>query len=133
MDYFKHREKIIIHVLLIPFIWMVFIPLVILDIFIEIYHHISFPVYGFELVKRSQYIKIDRYKLQYLNLFQKLNCIYCGYANGLLHYSLTIAGKTEKYWCGIKHKADNNFVSPEHHKDFVEFGDQDAFEKKYKQ
>lgn len=132
MDYLKHKEKIIIHVLLIPFIWMVFIPLVILDIFIEIYHHISFPVYGFELVKRSQYIKIDRYKLKYLNLFQKLNCAYCGYANGLLNYSLTIAGKTEKYWCGVKHNADHDFIAPVHHGDFVEFGDEIAFDKKYK-
>lgn len=132
MDYLKHKEKIIIHVLLIPFIWMVFIPLVILDIFMELYHHISFPVYGFVKVKRSEYIKIDRYKLKYLNLFQKLNCLYCSYANGLLHYSLTIAGKTEKYWCGIKHRADKGFVAPEHHQDFVDYGNTEDFDKKYR-
>lgn len=54
--------------------------------------------------------------------------MYCGYANGLLHYNSEIAARTEKYWCGIKHK---NFQEPEHHQDFLEYNDKKSFEKKY--
>jgi len=79
------------------------------------------------LIKRNKYIKIDRHKLKYLNWFEKLNCIYCGYANGFLHYASVIAAETEKYWCGIKHSKDKNFIPPNHHKDFLEYGDGEAF------
>jgi hypothetical protein len=110
---------------------MMIIPLVILDVFIEVYHHICFPLYGIPLVKRSNYIKIDRHKLEYLTPMEKIDCAYCGYANGLLHYSAEIAGRTEKYWCGIKHKEEKDFVPPKHHENFVEYGDRGAFEKRY--
>lgn len=131
MDYFKHKNRIIWHVLLIPFIWMVFIPLAILDIFISLYHLITFPIYDFKYLKRADYIIIDRHKLKYLSLFQKLNCVYCGYGNGLLKYSLTIASMTEKYWCGIRHQHRDTFVEPEHHKEFVDYNDEEAFKERY--
>ncbi len=114
-----------------PFVWLMSIPLVLLDIFGEIYHHICFPLYGIPLIKRSKHIKIDRYKLQYLTLIGKIECAYCGYANGLLQYSVEIAGASEKYWCGIKHKQQEGFVPPKHHADFVEYGDKAALEKRY--
>lgn len=110
-----------------PFIYSVTIPLVIFDIWLEVYHRICFAAYGLPYVKRSQYIRIDRQKLKYLNIIEKLNCMYCGYANGLLHYSSIIAGETEKYWCGIKHKKDNGFIEPAHHNEFIEYGDEEAF------
>jgi hypothetical protein len=53
--------------------------------------------------------------------------MYCGYANGLLHYASAIAGETEKYFCGIKHQSDPNFIEPPHHKNFVKYGDEEAF------
>jgi hypothetical protein len=110
---------------------MMIIPLVILDVFIEIYQHICFPLYGIPLVKRSSYIKIDRHKLEYLTPMDKIDCAYCGYANGLLHYSMEIAGRTEKYWCAIKHREGEGFIPPKHHNDFVEYGNKAAFEKRY--
>ena len=58
-------------------------------------------------------------------------CAYCGYANGLMAYAVVIAGKTEKYWCGIKHKKYQNFHEPAHHKDFTEYGDEESYRKKY--
>lgn len=114
-----------------PFVWMLLIPLVALDFFFEIYHHICFPLYGVPLIKRVNYIKIDRYKLEYLTLIEKVECAYCGYANGLLHYCVEIAGASEKFWCGIKHQQQAGFISPAHHADFVEYGDKAAFDKKY--
>ena len=110
-----------------PFIYSITIPLVLLDIWLEIYHRICFAAYGIKYVKRSKYIKIDRQKLEYLNIIEKLNCMYCGYANGLLHYASVIAGETEKYWCGIKHKNDVDFIEPSHHKGFLEYDNEKAF------
>jgi hypothetical protein len=41
-----------------PLIWLMIVPIVIADIFVEIYHHIAFPIYGLRHVKRSEYIRI---------------------------------------------------------------------------
>ena len=103
------------------------VPLVILDLFFTIYHIICFPLFGIPLVKRSDYIKIDRHKLSYLKFDEKIYCAYCGYGNGLLYYCWVIAGKTEKYWCGIKHNRDDGFVESPHHKDFLEYGNEKEF------
>lgn len=127
MEYKKHKRRLR-HWLSSPFIYLMVFPLVLIDICTEVYHQICFRLYEIELVSRSSYIKIDRHKLQYLSLFDKLNCTYCGYANGLLRYNCEIAARTEKYWCGIKHKPDQNFIEPEHHKEFIDYNN----EKKYK-
>ncbi len=103
------------------------IPIAFFDICLEIYHRICFFCYEIPYVERNRYIKIDRHKLSYLRYSEKLNCVYCGYANGLINYARAIAGETEKYWCGIKHQADSHFVEPEHHKDFMEYGDEAAY------
>ena len=113
--------------LVLPLIWGLSVPLVILDFFLEIYHHVAFPLCGIPIVKRSNYIRIDRQKLAYLSLFDKLGCMYCGYANGFAAYMVKIAGDTEKYWCGIKHKEGSGFVSQPHQKDFLPYGDEQAF------
>ena len=107
------------------------IPLVCIDAAAEVYHNICFRLYGIPLIKRSKYIKIDRHRLEYLNRIDKINCAYCGYANGLVNYLQAIAAETEKYWCAIKHKKDNNFVEPKHHQSFLEYGDKAGFEEKF--
>jgi hypothetical protein len=45
----------------------------------------------------------DRGKLKYLNLLERLNCLYCSYTNGLLAYVSEISGRTEQHWCPIQH------------------------------
>jgi hypothetical protein len=91
MLYIKHPNRLMILVLL-PLLWILIIPLVILDICIEIYHRILFPLYKLPYVKRGDYIQImDRAKLPYLNIVQKVNCMYCGYANGVVRYWVEIA------------------------------------------
>lgn len=127
MQFKKHKSRFFRHSISAPFIYSMIIPLILLDIWIEAYHRVAFATYGINYVKRKKYIKIDRHKLQYLTFFEKLNCMYCGYANGLLQYSATIAGETEKYWCGIKHKLDENFIEPEHHKEFLQYGDEESY------
>ncbi|MFN8115287.1 MAG: hypothetical protein U0W65_04195 [Bacteroidia bacterium] len=125
----QHKNRIIFQIPVMPVIYSLIIPIVVLDIWVEVYHRICFWAYGIPYVKRSEYIKIDRHKLSYLDAFEKLNCMYCGYVNGLLHYVSTIAGETEKYWCGIKHQQDPKFHAPAHHKDFLEYGDAEAYRK----
>lgn len=126
-------RKKAIHLLSGPIIYSVIIPFIMLDIWVEIYHRICFPLYGIPYVDRSKYIRIwDRTKLQYLRGIDKLHCAYCGYGNGLMAYVGEIAAQTEKYWCGIKHKEDPHFIPQEHQKEFAEYNDVEDFKKKYK-
>ena len=80
-------------------------------------------------VKRSRYIRIDRHKLEYLPWTQKIGCVYCGYANGLMHYATVIAANSEHYWCNIMHQRFKNddFIPPSHHKDFLEYGNKEQY------
>lgn len=100
-----------------------FIPSIVWDICLEVYHKVAFTLYGIPFVDRSKYIKIDRHKLSRLKLMQKFNCAYCGYVNGLMAYSVAVAGETEKYWCGIKHQDDGHFILPEHQKEFKNYSE----------
>lgn len=134
MDYLKRQETLLRrlkHWLAAPFILVMIFPIVLTDIFLEIYHRIAFPLYGLKCVNRSSYIKIDRQKLSYLNWFQKLSCAYCGYANGAINYAQEIAGITESYWCGIMHEPKKGFHVQKHHKNFLPYGDEKAFKNKY--
>ena len=115
-----------------PFIWLMIIPAVILDIFLEIYHRICFPLYGISYVKRSQYIRIaDRAKLPYLTWYEKIYCAYCGYVNGLLHYASVIAGITESYWCAVAHLEERGYTPTQHEKDFSKYGDESSLRSRY--
>ncbi|MDE2079010.1 MAG: hypothetical protein KGI73_01340 [Patescibacteria group bacterium] len=132
-----HTDPIHTHTFLgnffaVPFIWMMIIPAVILDIFLEIYHHAAFPLYGIPLVVRSQYIRIyDRAKLPYLTWYEKINCAYCGYVNGLLHYASVIAGKTESYWCSVAHLEVRGYKPTIYEKQFAKYGDEAALRRRY--
>lgn len=113
-------------VLTAPVIYGLIIPFVILDIAVTLYQWICFPVYGIPRVRRRDYIVIDRHHLAYLNALQKLNCVYCGYGNGLLAYVREVAGRTEAYWCPIKHARrvrDAHTLYP----DFMDYADEQEF------
>ena len=127
MLHLKNPYRLLKYVVVIPIASTCIVPIVIADVWIEIYHRICFPLYRMPYIKRSHYIKVDRYKLKYLNIFQKIYCAYCGYANGVIQYWAKIAGETERYWCGIQHKDGDDFISPSHHKDFSKYGDEDDF------
>lgn len=106
-----------------PFIYGMIIPLALLDLGIEIYHHVCFRLYGIPLVDRRRYITIDRHRLSYLDFWSKVSCVYCGYANGLLHYASVITAATELYWCPIQHEKGEDFSAPRHHQRFAKYGD----------
>lgn len=104
------------HVLSAPFIWSGIILIPIADLWFEIYHRVAFPLYGIPYIDRSKYIRLDRHELSKLSMFEKINCLYCGYVNGWLSYAVAIAGETENYWCAIVHKKAHGYIEPEHHK-----------------
>lgn len=110
-----------------PLLYGMFAPMVFLDLCLETYHRLAFPLFGIPTVRRRDYIKIDRHLLPYLPVILKIACAYCGYANGLFHFALRIAGDTEAYFCPIKHLASPTFHPPPHHKNFAEYGDAEAF------
>ncbi len=131
MKYLKTPHRFFRHLPVLPFIYPTLIPLLILDIWIEIYHRIAFPVCGIPIVRRSQYVRVDRHKLKYLNPIQKMNCVYCGYANGILQYWVKIVGETENYWCSIRHREEGEFVVPTHHETFIDYNDEEAYVREY--
>lgn len=131
MKYITIKHRAFRHFITVPFIFGAIIPIAILDLFIEIYHRICFPFYRIPYVKRKHYVKIDRHKLSYLKTGQKINCMYCGYVNGVIHYWSIIVAETEKYFCSIQHEKDTDFFPPKHHIEFLEYSDMKAFEEQY--
>jgi hypothetical protein len=86
-----------------PFIYALILPISILDLFVSTYQAICFPVYQIPKVTRAEYVVVDRHALAYLNVIERVNCMYCGYSNGVLAFAREIAARTEQYWCPIKH------------------------------
>ena len=105
---------------------------VLADAFGSLYQAVCFRVYRIPRVRRRDYVVIDRTKLAYLTLFQKFNCLYCEYANGVIAYVTEITARTEWYWCPIKHASH----APEphaHYDKFLEYGDATNFARKLKE
>jgi hypothetical protein len=109
-----------------PFIYAVIIPFVLLDLFVSAYQAVCFPVYGIPKARRRDYIAIDRNKLRYLNAIEGLNCMYCSYGNGVLAYTVEIAGRTEQHWCPIKH-ARRVQNAHDRYAHFLQYGDAAAY------
>jgi hypothetical protein len=74
-----------------------------LDAAVTLYQLVCFPIYGIPKVRRKDYLVFDRGRLAYLNTIEKIGCIYCSYANGLLALITEIAARTEQHFCPIKH------------------------------
>jgi hypothetical protein len=102
------------------------VPIGLLDLWISLYQAVCFPLYGIAHVRRASYIVIDRQHLEYLNAIEKFNCVYCGYANGVFAYVREIAGRTEQYWCPIRHAKRVRAPHP-HYREFVDYGDAQAY------
>lgn len=116
----------VLHYLTAPVIWSCLIPALFLDLVVSLYQALCFPVYKITKVKRSDYILIDRHRLGYLNAIEKLNCLYCSYFNGLMGYVVEIAGRTEQYWCPIRHAARVRSMHA-NYKNFFEYGDSEGY------
>lgn len=62
-----------------------------------------------------------------MNSLEKLNCVYCGYANGLLAYATEITARTEQYWCPIKH-AHKLLGTHKRYARFLDYGDAEGYQ-----
>lgn len=109
-------------ILVLPFIWSMIVPAMILDISATIYQAICFPVYKIPKVKRRDYVIMDRYNLFYLDRFEKISCWYCEYFNGVIAYVREMAARTEQFWCPIKHSKSLKETHSRYEK-FFDFGD----------
>ena len=109
-----------------PVIWLGIVPVALLDLFVVVYQAACFPAYDIPKVKRSEYVVLDRGDLEYLNAIEKLNCVYCGYANGVAGLFREVAARTEQYWCPIKH-ARRIVAEHDYYPNFFEHGDAESY------
>lgn len=75
-------------------------------------------LFGGGAVRRARRLGMDA--------FEKFNCLFCSYADGLIAYVGEVAARTEQYWCPIRHARRTR--QPHRHSDaFVEYGDAAAY------
>ena len=115
-------------ILTAPVIYAGIVPLVLLDLFLLLYQATCFPVYGIKKVRRHGCFVFDRTHLGYLNIIEKVNCAYCSYGNGVAAYFREVIGRTEQYWCPIKH-ARRVLQAHAYYHNFTDFGDAEAYHK----
>ena len=120
------RDSRFLIVLTAPVIWACLIPIVLLDLTMRIYQGVCFPIYGIPKVRRRNYVLLDRRHLAYLNWVEKLNCEYCGYANGVVAWSGEIGVRTEQYWCPIKHALRMKSIHSRYRM-FFDYGDAEHY------
>ncbi len=126
------REVPLLHLLSSPIIYAMVIPAVVLDIILFVFQQVIFRIYKFELIKRSDYMHFDHRYLGYLNPIEKLNCLYCSYFNGLMLYASAVAGRTELFFCPIKH-AKKIVAQHKYYEVFLSYGDEEDYQKKLKE
>jgi hypothetical protein len=123
------RDSSLPNVLTAPVIGSLIVPIALLDLWVSLFQTICFRMYGIARVRRSMYIVIDRQHLAYLNGIEKFNCLYCGYANGVFGYVREVAGRTEQYWCPIRHA--KRVTAPHvHYRHFVDYGDAEGYRRR---
>jgi len=127
VQFFKETPPL--NILSAPVIYSLILPLALLDIWVTVYQHICFRVYGIARVTRADYVVFDRQNLAYLNLVEKINCAYCSYGNGVIAYAREIASRTEQYWCPIKH-AQRVLDPHQRYLKFLDYGDAEGFRTK---
>jgi hypothetical protein len=138
-EWMKHEQKALVKkiipfireatwpvILSAPVIWAVLPAALLLDLALAVFQAVCFPIYGIPRVRRGDYIMLDRRALAYLNLIEKANCLYCGYFNGLIAFAQEIGGRTEQYWCPIKHARKLTTLHSRYAR-FLEFGDGEGY------
>lgn len=117
-----------LHLLSAPIIYAGIIPAFVLEFFLFIYQMVNFRIYKIAPVLRKDYFAFDRAGLEFLNIIEKINCLYCSYFSGLLGYTSEIVGRTEQFWCPIRHARKLRFHH-EHYRKFLPYGDGEQYRK----
>ena len=141
-EWIRHEQKALVQkiipfvresswpvILSAPVIWSVLPAALLFDLMMTLFQAVCFPIYGIPRVKRGDHIILDRSALPYLNVIEKINCQYCAYVNGLIAYTQEIAGRTEQFWCPIKHARKMTTIH-RHYVKFLEFGDGPGYREK---
>jgi len=116
----KLKEKNLLFKLIgTSMIWSAIIPIIIVDIYATIYQEIYFTIQGIPKIKRSNYLNFDRWNLSKLSIGQKISCIYCGYANGIVAWFKALVNQTETYSCAVKHQYE--MPGQDHQSSFAEY------------
>lgn len=110
-----------------PVIYLMIVPLLILDLCVSFYQAVCFPIYKIVKVKRADYIVFDRQHLGYLNWIERFHCTYCAYGTGLVAYIREILARTEQYFCPIKH-ARKILGTHARYTQFLDYGDAPDYE-----
>lgn len=113
-----------------PMLWFCILPIGFMHLTALAFQFVCFPVFGIPFVRARDYIAMDRHRLGYLGPVAKLNCDYCGYVNGVLAYAAEIAGRTEQYWCPIKHALRLKAVHRRYGR-FLDYGDPEQFRRRF--
>jgi hypothetical protein len=126
----KHlRSTRLLVILSSPLIYACVVPFLLVDASVALYQFVCFPIYGIPKVRRKDYLIFDRGRLAYLNTIEKVGCIYCSYANGLLAMITEIAARTEQHFCPIKH-AHRVAQAHSRYQKFLPYGDARAYREK---
>lgn len=115
--------------LTMPVIYGMIVPLVLVDLCVSFYQAVCFPVYRVAKVRRADYIVLDHQHLAYLNVIEKMHCVYCSYAVGLLGYASEITARTEQYFCPIKHARKVPGTQLRYER-FLNYGEADGYHSK---
>jgi hypothetical protein len=119
----KGKYLIKLNILTSPFaglaIYSMIFPIMIIDAWTQMYQLVYFGLRGIPMIRRKDYMMMDRFQLAGLNLPQKVNCWYCEYANGVIAWVKAVANQTEIYSCAIKHSVQP--MGHEHHEDFYSY------------
>lgn len=124
----SNGDKLLRHIVSFPFIWIMIIPAVFFHLGIFIYQAVCFRLYQIERTELREYINFDREKLSYLSLFDKINCAYCSYVNGLMAWVSEIGHRTEYYWCGVKHRNQPHNPVFAYQEKFAAYGSREEYE-----
>ena len=119
-DYLRKARPAV--VLTAPIIYGLLPFFLLMDLAVTLYQAICFPIYGIQKAKRADFMANDRGHLAYLNIIERVNCLYCGYANGVARYVREVASRTEQYWCPIKHTRHLEGVTDRYWA-FLDYGD----------
>lgn len=123
------NPKFLRHAISTPFIWGMIIPAILLHVGLFVFQAVAFRLYNIDRVQLRAYINFDREKLSYLTLFDKLNCAYCSYVNGVFAYASEIGHRTEYYWCGVKHCNQPDNPAFAYQEKFAAYGSEEEYNK----
>ena len=115
------RAPLLLQLIASVVIYGIAIPMVLTHLSFFLYQEIYFGIYGIPKIRFRDYMTFDHGILKNLNIVQRLNCVYCAYANAFAAWLKAIVNQTEVYSCAIKSHTQK--LGQEHQKEFYEYKD----------